>query len=154
MNYPAVILILASLVQFFVGSLAYVRDILKGKSKPNRMTFLIWAAGPFIGVPAAIVAGATWWALLPVFMAGLGPCVIFLVSFRNPAGYWKLPPFSVRSKSIRHLCLQDSRGRYIACDATPLAGLQTSRRRARAEWALKALTVDVRRPCLIHARGR
>ena len=68
----------------------YVWDTLKGKSRPNRMTLLIWAAGPFIGVAAGIVAGAAWWALLPVFVAGLGPLAIFLSSFVNPNAYWKL----------------------------------------------------------------
>ena len=37
---------------------------------------------------------------------------------------------SMRSPSIRHLRLQDSRARYIACDATPLASLQTPSSRA------------------------
>jgi hypothetical protein len=90
MNIAAAVLIAGALVQFFVGTLAYVRDTLKGSSKPNRMTFLIWAAGPFIGVAAGIAAGAAWWALLPVFLAGLGPFAILLSSFRNPAAYWKL----------------------------------------------------------------
>jgi len=90
MNAAAALLIAGALVQFFVGSLAYVGDTLKGKSKPNRMTFLIWAAGPFIGVAAGIAAGAAWWALLPVFVAGLGPFAIFLSSFKNPAAYWRL----------------------------------------------------------------
>jgi hypothetical protein len=90
MNAAAAVLLAGALVQFFVGSLAYVRDTLKGKSRPNRMTFLIWAAGPFIGVAAGLVAGAAWWALLPVFVAGLGPFAIFLSSFKNPAAYWQL----------------------------------------------------------------
>jgi hypothetical protein len=90
MTFSATILVAGALVQFFVGSLAYVRDALKGKSKPNRMTFLIWAAGPFIGAAAGIASGATWWALLPVFVAGLGPFAIFLSSFKNPTAYWKL----------------------------------------------------------------
>ena len=90
MNYAAIVLVAGALIQFFFGSLAYVKDTLKGKSKPNRMTFLIWAAGPFIGVSAGIAAGAAWWALLPVFIAGLGPVAIFLASFKNPAAYWKL----------------------------------------------------------------
>src|SRR5690348_5964176 len=90
MTLAAWILIVAALVQFFGGSMFYVRDTLKGKSKPNRMTFLIWAAGPFIGVAAGIAAGAAWWALLPVFVAGLGPFAIFLSSFKNPNAYWKL----------------------------------------------------------------
>jgi hypothetical protein len=90
MNIAAAVLVAGALVQFFVGSLAYVRDTLKGRSKPNRMTFLIWAAGPFIAFAAGIATGAAWWALLPVFIAGLGPFAILLSSFRNPAAYWKL----------------------------------------------------------------
>jgi hypothetical protein len=90
MNLAAAVLIAGAFVQFFLGSLAYVRNTLKGRSKPNRMTFLIWAAGPFIGVAAGIVAGAAWWALLPVFIAGLGPFAIFLASFKHPAATWKL----------------------------------------------------------------
>src|SRR5215469_15747249 len=92
MTISAAILIIGAVIQFFVGSLAYVRDTLEGKSKPNRMTFLIWAAGPFIGVGAGIAAGAAWWALLPVFVGGLGPFAIFLASFRNPAAHWQLGP--------------------------------------------------------------
>jgi hypothetical protein len=85
-----IILIVASLIQFFGGTLFYVRDTLRGESKPNRMTFLIWAAGPLIGVAAGVTAGAAWWALLPVFVGGFGPLVIFLSSFVNPNAYWKL----------------------------------------------------------------
>ncbi len=83
------ILIVAALVHFFVGSLAYVRNTLNGISQPNRMTFLIWAIGPFIGVVAGLAAGGSW-ALLPVFMSGFGPFCIFLASFANPRAYWKL----------------------------------------------------------------
>ena len=90
MNWPAAILIVGALAQFFGGSLLYVLNTLKRKSKPNRMTFLIWAAGPFIGVAAATAAGVAWWILLPVFVSGLGPLAIFLASFKNPSAYWKL----------------------------------------------------------------
>jgi hypothetical protein len=84
------VLIATSLIQFFGGSMFYVRDTLKGKSKPNRMTFLIWSVGPLIGVVAGIAAGAAWWALLPVLVGGLGPLAILLSSFVNPNAYWKL----------------------------------------------------------------
>jgi hypothetical protein len=53
------------------------------------MTFLIWATGPFIGVAAGISVDGGW-ALLPVFMAGFGPLLIFLASFVDPRAYWKL----------------------------------------------------------------
>jgi hypothetical protein len=105
MNIAAAILIVGALVQFFVGTLAYVRDALKGSSKPNRMTFLIWSAGPFIGVAAGIDAGAAWWALLPVFLAGLGPFAILLASFKNPAAYWKLGPLDYGCGALAVLAL-------------------------------------------------
>ena len=90
MNFAAIALTVGALIQFFGGSLLYVLDTLKGKSKPNRMTFLIWTAGPFVGVAAGAAAGVTWWVLLPVFMAGFGPLAILLSSFKNPGAYWKL----------------------------------------------------------------
>jgi len=105
MNIAAAVLIAGALVQFFVGTLAYVRDALKGSSKPNRMTFLIWSAGPFIGVAAGIVAGAAWWALLPVFLAGLGPFAILLSSSKNPAAYWKLGPLDYACGALAVLAL-------------------------------------------------
>ncbi|MDE2079305.1 MAG: hypothetical protein KGI73_02855 [Patescibacteria group bacterium] len=89
MSISLVLLVVGALLQFFLGSLWYVRDALLGRSKPNRMTFLIWAAGPFIGVAAGVTTGGGW-ALLPVFMAGFGPLAIFLASFWNPEAYWKL----------------------------------------------------------------
>lgn len=85
----AILLGLASLIQFG-GSLVYVRDTLMGRSKPNRMTFVIWAAGPLIGVGAGMAVGVSFISLLPVLMSGLGPLAIFLASFVNPLAYWKL----------------------------------------------------------------
>lgn len=83
------ILILASVVQFFFGSLLYARNTFLGRSRPNRMTFLIWAAGGLIGAGAAFAAGAKWVAL-PAFASGIGPLLIFLASFHNPNAYWRL----------------------------------------------------------------
>lgn len=85
------LLIIASLIQFFFGSLVYVRNTFLGRSKPNRMTFLIWAAGGFISAAAAYSAGAGWVAL-PAFASGIGPFLIFLASFHNPNAYWQLKP--------------------------------------------------------------
>lgn len=83
------ILLIAALALFFFGSLSYVRDTFAGRSKPNRMTMLIWALGPFIACAAALSDGGSW-ALLPVFMGGLGPFLIFLASFTNSQAYWRL----------------------------------------------------------------
>ena len=84
------ILIAAAVVQFLFGSLAYVRDTLAGRSRPNRMTMVIWAAGPFIAIAAALSSGGTW-ALLPVFIkAAWVLSLFFLHHFVNPKAYWQL----------------------------------------------------------------
>lgn len=74
------------------GSLTYARNTLRGRSKPNRVTFLMWALAPMIGAIAAWSAGVGW-AALPVFMAGFGPLLTFFASFVNPQAYWKLGLF-------------------------------------------------------------
>lgn len=72
-----------------LASLTYVRNTLLGRSSPNRVTFLLWALIPIIAVVAGFAGGARW-SLLPIFMAGFGPLLIFLSSFVNKSAYWKL----------------------------------------------------------------
>ncbi len=72
-----------------LGTSVYIKNTLRGYTQPNRVTYLIWAAGPLIAAAAGLASGAAW-ALLPVFMSGLGPFLIFLASFVNPRAYWKL----------------------------------------------------------------
>lgn len=75
-----------------LGSLHYARETLAGRSKPNRVTWLMWSVAPFIATVAALVKGVDW-AVLPVFMAGFGPFLVFLSSFVNKKSYWKLERF-------------------------------------------------------------
>ncbi len=70
----------------------YVKDTIRGKSKPNRMTWLLWAAAPLIAAAAAFADGVGW-AALPVFMSGFGPFLVLLASFINPNSYWRLHTF-------------------------------------------------------------
>jgi hypothetical protein len=74
------------------GGFVYIKDTLQGKTKPNRVTWLIWSIAPMIAVVAALSDGVQW-AVLPVFIAGFVPLLIFISSFVNPKSYWKLEPF-------------------------------------------------------------
>jgi hypothetical protein len=74
------------------GAVVYIRDTLKGETKPNRVTWLMWGVAPLIGVTAAFVEGARW-VLLPALTTGLCPLIVFAVSFVNPNAYWKLTKF-------------------------------------------------------------
>ena len=82
------LLVAVSLVQL-LGDLVYVRNTLLGRSQPNRVTFFLGAAVPMIAVAIGIFIGETW-SLLPIFMVGLGPLLVFIASFFNPKAYWKL----------------------------------------------------------------
>jgi len=71
------------------GTLYYVRQTYLGITKPNRVTWFMWALTAFVAYAAAIADGVGL-AALPVLMAGIGPLLVFLVSFVNANAYWKL----------------------------------------------------------------
>ncbi|NEQ34308.1 MAG: hypothetical protein F6K04_25540 [Leptolyngbya sp. SIO4C5] len=77
------------------GASAYIRDTLLGKTKPNRVSWSLWAIAPLIGTAAAVTAGADLWAIVRVFLAGLIPLLILLASFVNARSYWRLNPFDL-----------------------------------------------------------
>lgn len=71
------------------GGFYYIKDTLAGTTKPNRVTWLMWSIAPLIGTVAALAAQVTW-AVLPVFMAGFVPLLVFAASFKNKNAYWQL----------------------------------------------------------------
>lgn len=76
----------------FIGGISYVLETVKGTTKPNRVTWFLWAAAPMIATAAALMHGVSW-AILPVFMAGFMPLLVFLASFLNREAYWELRSF-------------------------------------------------------------
>ena len=97
------LLIIISLLQF-LGDLVYVRNTFLGRSQPNRVTFFLAAGVPAIAVAIGLIAGETW-ALLPIFMVGFGPLLIFIASFFNPKAYWRLDTFDYVSGAFAVLAL-------------------------------------------------
>jgi len=82
------LVVLGAIVQL-VGVLSYIRGTLRGVTKPNRVTWLLWGVIPIIATVASWSDGVRW-AALPVFMAGLGPLLVFAFSFVNRNAFWKL----------------------------------------------------------------
>ena len=76
-------------VIFFFGSIPYLLETIKGKVKPNRVTWFLWALAPLIAFSAQINQGVGIQSLLTL-MAGLIPLVIFIASFVNKNSYWKI----------------------------------------------------------------
>ncbi len=90
-------IILANLV--FVGALIqiialipYGIEVIRGTTKPNKITWLLWSVAPMIGAIAAASKGVGW-AVLPVFMSGFAPLVIFILSLFSKKAYWELKLF-------------------------------------------------------------
>ena len=77
------------------GTIVYIRDTLRGTTKPNRVSWFMWSAAPLIGAGSAIHAGADPWVVSRILFSGLSPLFIFTASFFNPKGYWKLTTFDV-----------------------------------------------------------
>lgn len=85
--------ILGSLI-FLLGSVGYVVDTVKGKVRPNKVTWFIWALAPLIAFAAQIKQGIGMEALL-TFMVGFVPLVVFIASFVNKKSYWKVQALDI-----------------------------------------------------------
>jgi hypothetical protein len=74
-----------------IGGFVYLYDTIRGRAKPNRVTWLLWGILPMIGFVAQRVQGVEGvsWA---TFVAGFTPLLIFVASFLNRDAYWKTTP--------------------------------------------------------------
>ena len=88
-------LVLVGIGLSVIANSAYIRDTLKGVTKPNRVTWFMWALAPLVGSIIAFYSGADPWVTSRVFIAGALPLLVFLVSFINTQSYWKLTQFDV-----------------------------------------------------------
>ncbi len=74
-----------------VGQALYVVDTIRGRTQPNRVTWLLWAANPLLAFAVEIDDGVGLRALM-TFIVGFGPFAVFVASFVNPKSVWKLGP--------------------------------------------------------------
>ncbi len=86
-------LVILSAVLSLSGSIAYIRDMFRGKSKPNLVTWGLWAFAPLVATAAALSANADQWATVRIFMSGFGPLLVFIFAFIVKQSYWKLSIF-------------------------------------------------------------
>lgn len=96
--------VLIAAVATSLAALAYIRSMFKGDTKPNRVTWLMWSVAPFVAAAASLSMGGDW-AVIPVFMAGLGPFMIFVASFFTRKAYWKLTRFDYVCGAISALAI-------------------------------------------------
>lgn len=77
-----------------VGSTVYLIETLKGKIKPNKVSFLLWSIAPFIAFAAQVKQGVGLESLM-VFSQGFLPFLIFLGSFVNKKAQWRITKFDL-----------------------------------------------------------
>ena len=76
------------------GTVVYLVNTLKGKIRPNRVSFLLWSVIPFIAFFAQIEQGVGLVALM-TFSTGFLPLTVFIASFMNKQAEWKLTRFDL-----------------------------------------------------------
>jgi len=76
------------------GALAYLIETVKGKVRPNRVSFLLWSVIPMIAFFAQIRQGIGMEALM-TFSTGFLPFTVFIASFFNKQAEWKLTMFDL-----------------------------------------------------------
>ena len=83
-----------TVVVSLIGASFYIRNILKGKTRPNFVSWFFWMLAPFVGVFLQLKAGAGL-SVLPVFMAGFIPFLVLVASVLKRNAYWKITFFDV-----------------------------------------------------------
>jgi hypothetical protein len=76
------------------GCFFYIKGILVGKIRPNLVTWFFWTLAPLVGVYLQLKAGAGL-SIIPVFLAGFFPLIIFLVALAKRNNYWKVTVFDI-----------------------------------------------------------
>lgn len=78
-----------------IGSISYVIDTLRGKTKPNRVTWSLWALAPMVAFGAMIGEGVSITGALMTFMVGFGPLMVLVASFISKRSIWKVTRFDI-----------------------------------------------------------
>jgi len=77
-----------------IGGVGYLIDTLKGKVKPNKVSWLLWSIAPLIAFFAMIKQGVGLeaWA---TFIVGFLPLLVFIASFVNKKAYWAITKLDI-----------------------------------------------------------
>jgi hypothetical protein len=98
------------------GSLRYAWLTTQGRTRPNRVTWFLWALAPAIGFCAQLDEGVGLPSVLTLSIA-VGPALIFASTFVNPAAYWQLGRIDLTCGLVSLLALVV----WLGLDAAALA---------------------------------
>lgn len=75
-----------------IGGISYLLDTIKGRARPNRVSWFLWGLAPLVAFFAEISEGVKLVSLLTLTV-GLYPALIFAASFANKKSGWKITKF-------------------------------------------------------------
>lgn len=90
---PAEFVILGTIIGS-IGTISYIIATIKGRVKPNRVSYLLWAIAPLVAFAAQLSQGVGLQSLL-TFSVGFLPLLVFIASFVNKKAEWKLTRFDL-----------------------------------------------------------
>ncbi len=124
-------LVLVAAAASTLAALAYIRSMFKGRAKPNRVTWFMWSVAPFIAAAASLSSGVGW-AVIPVFMSGFSPFLIFTASFFFKGAFSRLSKFdyacgilSALALALWYLTQNPNVAIFFAITSDALAGVPT-----------------------------
>ena len=77
----------------------YLVNTLKGKTRPNKVSWLIWGIAPALAFSAEFKQNVGWPSLMTLSIA-IVPFLIFLGSFLNKKSQWKITKFDIFCGSL------------------------------------------------------
>lgn len=96
--------ILVGALLSLIGGLNYLVGTVKGKTRPNKVTWLLWTLAPMIAFTAQVKQGVGLQSLL-TFMVGFNPLLIFIASFVNKKASWNITRFDLLCATLSVLGL-------------------------------------------------
>ncbi|MHB8220618.1 MAG: hypothetical protein ACYDHU_09920 [Acidimicrobiales bacterium] len=81
--------VIAGAVIGLAGSAGYAVDTIRGRTQPNRVTWLLWGAVPLLAFAVELRSGVGLRAVMALSV-GLGPLAVFAASFVNRSSVWRI----------------------------------------------------------------
>lgn len=76
------------------GAVAYLVDTLRGRVRPNRVSYLLWSVAPIVAFAAQVGQGVGLESLM-TFSVGFLPFLTFAASFVNKKAEWRSTRFDL-----------------------------------------------------------